>query len=110
MKLLKRHKYGVAPKEERTVDGIVFHSKAEARRWGELSLLQRAGKIANLRRQPKWRIVINGIDCGSYAADFLYEENGKTVCEDVKGVRTQLYSLKKKIVEALYGVIITEVK
>lgn len=86
------------------VDGIWFDSKAEARRYGTLAMLERAGKIADLRLQPPFQCEVNGKLICTYKADFSYVENGQTVIEDVKGVRTQMFSLKRKLVEALHGV------
>ena len=96
-----------------TVDGITFDSKREARRWQELKLLERAGKISDLRRQvafPLYAAIIMSSDDSpfqegetlsapimirsagypngrqaKYVADFVYVENGKRVIEDVKG-------------------------
>jgi hypothetical protein len=46
----------------------------------------------------------------TYIADFTYfEKDGQQVIEDVKGVRTPVYRLKKKIIEAEYGIAITEI-
>ncbi len=106
--MTRRNKYNVSPKAERTVDGIVFDSKKEATRYGELKLLVRAGQITGLRRQPRFDIVVNGVKIGFYKGDFGYDENGKSVVEDVKGMKTPMYRLKKKLVEALYGFEITE--
>lgn len=102
------------------IDGITFDSAAEARRYGELKLMQAAGEIAGLELQPSFRIDVNGQHICTYKADFRYLDgavlmtdgaNGytKTVYEDVKGMRTPVYRLKKKLVEALYGIEIIEV-
>jgi hypothetical protein len=92
------------------VDNIVFHSRKEARRYIELRALLRAGHIRNLELQPRYDMVVNGVKIGFYKADFRYtiNKNNKTIIEDVKGARTQVYRLKKKIVEALYGIAIYE--
>lgn len=113
------HKYGAKPT---TVDGIRFASKAEARRYGELKLLEKAGEIARLELQPKFDLHIaakvRGCPQGvrhpskvcTYIADFSYiDRNGKAVYEDTKGFRTPVYRLKKKMVEKEYGITITEV-
>ena len=102
----RRSKYHAVPE---TVGGIRFASKKEARRASELKLLERAGQIRNLELQPRYDIVVNGINCGFYKADFRYFEGNKAVVEDAKGFKTQVYSLKKRLVEALYGITITEV-
>ena len=97
------------------VDGLVFASAAEARRYGELRLLERAGRIAGLEVQPRYRLVVNGVLIGTYVGDFRYEEDtdapdAAEVVEDVKGVRTPVYRLKKRLLWALYGIEIREVE
>jgi hypothetical protein len=111
MKEARKHKYGVVPKEQRTVDGIVFASKREANRYGELKLLQKAKVIKDLHRQPKFVIEIRGKKVCTYIADFSYVDCklNKGVVEDAKGMRTPVYKLKKKLVEAYFGLEIKEV-
>jgi len=88
---------------------------AEARRYGQLKIMERAGEIADLELQPVYPLVVAGIKIGKYIGDFRYVEMRKgaavaRVVEDCKGVRTPVYRLKKKLVEALYpGVKIVEV-
>jgi hypothetical protein len=112
------------------IDGITFDSRKEARRYQELLLLLRAGEIQNLQRQVKYVLIPsqyetyerfgkngNKLQDGrrlierecSYVADFVYTENGKLVVEDVKGVRTKDYILKKKLMLYIHGVRIREV-
>jgi hypothetical protein len=91
------------------VDGIRFPSMAEARRYSELQALERAGIIKKLELQPRFDICINGKLCFFYKADFAYEENGAQITEDVKGMKTDVYALKKKCVEAAYNIKITEI-
>lgn len=95
-------------KKVKTEDGW-FDSKAELKRWFELKILERGGLITGLKRQVAYPIVVNGKDICKYVADFVYHERGKLVCEDVKGVRTAVYNLKKKLIEACYDFTITEV-
>jgi hypothetical protein len=99
------HKYHAIPTE---IDGIRFDSKSEAIRYQELKLLERAGEISNLELQPKYSIDINGKHICNYVADFRYLDRGVLVVEDVKGMKTPVYRLKKKMVEAAYGIVITE--
>lgn len=91
------------------VDDIRFDSAKEAKRYGELKLLEKAGTISGLKLQPKFDMHVNGVCVGYYKADFWYETPEGAVVEDVKGMRTPLYKLKKKIVEAEYGFEITEI-
>jgi hypothetical protein len=106
----RKHKYGVAPVEQRTVDGIVFDSAAEAKRYGQLKLLEKGGYIRRLTLQPVWRFCIGEKMIFRYIADFSYVEPGRgTVVEDVKGVKTPVYRLKKRLIEAQFGIKITEI-
>lgn len=104
-----RNKYGA---KLTVVDGIRFHSKRESERYSELKLLERAKKIEDLIRQPKFPIEVGGKKICTYIADFSYWDNDRKcgVIEDVKGAKTALYSIKKKLVEAIYPVEITEVR
>lgn len=94
-----------------TVDGITFDSAAEARRWRVLRIMERGKLISGLQRQVPLALEVNGVKVGTYKADFTYTDaTGKHVVEDVKGVATPAYKLKKKLLAALYGVEITEVQ
>jgi hypothetical protein len=93
-----------------SVDGIRFDSKREANRYMELKLLEKAGAIKDLRRQVPY-ILIDKSCYGraiKYVADFVYLENGQLVVEDVKGVRTPVYKLKKRLMAEVYGIEIKE--
>lgn len=103
----KRNKYGAI---KTTVDGITFDSKAEAKRYWELKILQNAGEIQKLELQPRFDCKVNGKHVTTYVADFAYFTDACRVYEDVKGVRTREYIIKKKLVEAIFNVEITEVK
>jgi hypothetical protein len=104
---VRPHKYGA---RKTVVDGITFDSAREAKRYGELKLLERAGQITHLELQPKFPLIVNGRKVAEYRADFSYLEiGGASVVEDVKGVRTPVYVLKAKLVEALYGFQVREV-
>ena len=92
------------------LDGHLFDSKAESQRYAELRILEKIGEIQNLELQPVFPIVINGVKICKYIGDFAYFEKGKRVIEDVKGMRTPVYRLKKKLVEAIFvGTKIIEV-
>ena len=93
------------------VDGITFASKAEARRYSHLKMLERAGTIHDLELQPRFTLLVNKIKVATYVADFRYRFVGVSlpVVEDVKGVQTAVYKLKKKMLAAQHGIIITEV-
>lgn len=93
--------------------GIVFDSQAEARRYYALKLLEKSGDVVDLELQPKYQITINGKHICTYIADFQYSFKGPggytEIVEDVKGYKTAVYRLKKKLVEATYSIEITEV-
>lgn len=94
-----------------TVDGIEFDSKAEAKRYSELKLLERAGKIKNLERQPRYDLEVNGVKIGFYKADFRYwdQASSQQIVEDVKGMRTPVFAIKAKLMKALHRVEIVEI-
>lgn len=101
------NKYGNRKVE---VDGITFASAKEARRYGELKLLERAGEISSLRTQPRFPIVINGVKVCTYVADFAYFEGEPTcVVEDVKGFKTDVYKIKRKLMKACHDIDVVEV-
>ena len=94
-----------------TLDGYLFASQAEAARYRELKLLERAGKIRGLIVHPRYHLNVRDVKIGVYEADFGYviPEPETLIVEDVKGVPTPVYRLKKKLVRALYGIEITEI-
>ena len=108
-----RAKYG---NRKICVDGITFDSRREAARWQELKLLERAGSITELERQVSYtqippqrvgkRVVERAV---TYIADFCYKENGETVVEDAKGMRTRDYIIKRKLMLYVHGIRIREV-
>ena len=71
-------------------------------------MLEKAGEIQIIELHPKYKLVVNGVLIGRYTADFMYYENGCTIVEDVKGVKTRDYILRKKLMKALYGIEIRE--
>ena len=95
-----------------------FDSKKEMNRFLELSLLQKAGEIKDLRCQVKFVLIPAQRDpltgkllereC-AYVADFVYQEDGRNVVEDTKGFRTKDYIIKRKLMLQRYGVRIREV-
>lgn len=103
--MIRKAKYG---NKKVVIDGIKFDSKREAQRYGALQLMLKAGLISNLRMQVPYQITVNGKKVCRYVADFVYSENGKEVVEDVKGMKTPVYNLKKKLMEAVFGVVIFE--
>lgn len=106
-RIASRGKYNAIPTE---VDGIRFASRAEARRYGELSLMLQAGLISDLKCHPKFEIEVNGMHVCYYVGDFQYVDGGETIVEDVKSAATvtKLYRLKKKLMKACHGISIRE--
>lgn len=90
------------------VDMYVFDSIAESRRYKELALLEKAGEIENLQLQPKFLLQDSFKKNGKtyrkieYIADFMYEEKGKVIVEDVKGMETKEFKIKRKLFEYKY--------
>lgn len=105
--LPKKNKYHARKTE---VDGILFDSAHEAKRYGELRFNLLAGNIQNLRLQVPYVLIPKSEYGGKieYIADFVYEENGRVIVEDAKGVRTPVYKLKKRLMAELYGIKIKE--
>lgn len=106
-------KYG---NRKTTVDGVTYDSAKEARRGAELRLMERAGVIRNLAAQVKFTLIpAQRIDGKlierpvTYVADFVYTEDGQTVVEDVKGVKTKDYIIKRKLMLWRYGIRVREV-
>ena len=98
-----------------SINGETFDSRKEANRWAELKLLQRAGKISDLNRQVHYQLIPSQYENGhllergvSYIADFVYKEDGKLVVEDAKGMRTDAYIIKRKLMLSVYGIRIKE--
>lgn len=119
----KKSKYG---NRKVVRDGIKFDSEREARRYGELKFLLKQGRIRDLRLQANFTLVegyttVEGkrIKPMVYRADFTYERATEPdiagvvhwlpEVEDAKGMHTQTYELKKKLLQDKYGVTIREV-
>lgn len=93
-----------------TVEGIVFDSKKEADRYLQLKQLEEHYQIQDLQRQVKFPLIKKskyGKEI-KYVADFTYLENGKLIVEDVKGVKTPVYKLKKRLLAEKYDILIRE--
>ena len=117
--------------EQTKIDGIVFDSKKEANRYRELKLLEKAGEISDLKRQVKYELIPAQYDTKdewvsptrvrqrvvcvekavTYYADFVYKDKmtGETMVEDAKGVRTEVYKIKKKLMLWVHGIKVREV-
>lgn len=90
------------------VDGLKFDSQREGKRYLALRAMEARGEISGLRLQVRYRLEVMGQKVADYVADFVYERGGETVVEDCKGVRTDVYRLKKKLMRACLGIEIEE--
>lgn len=98
----QRHKFG-AVKTER--NGFKFDSKKEAARYDDLMLLIRAKEVVFFLRQVPFHLPGNV----TYRVDYqIFWTNGEVTFEDVKGMKTATYIMKKKMVESLYPIKIIE--
>jgi hypothetical protein len=95
------------------IDGLLFHSKKEARRYLDLREQQRAGAITELATQVNFPICVNQILVTTYIADFTYRyREGNKIVEDVKSSHTRkmdVYRIKKKLMKAVLGIEIVEI-
>ncbi len=93
------------------IDGIRFMSQKEGVRYVQLKQLLKARLITNLELQPPFNCVINGVKICKYLADFRYIDvkTNEEIVEDVKGFKTSIYRLKKKLVKALFNIDIIEI-
>jgi len=92
-------------------DGHHFDSKRERDRYAELKLLERAKEIEGLMVHPRFPLTVKNHKICAYVADFEYVDRrtGERVVEDVKGVKTAIYKLKKKLMAAILEIEIQEV-
>jgi hypothetical protein len=104
---LKKHKYGAKRTE---VNGIVFDSAKEAKRYSELLLLLKAGEIGLLELQKDYELNAGGTHSLKYIADFVYmTKEGLKIVEDAKGYRTKEYLKKKRLMKKIHNITIKEV-
>lgn len=124
---MSKNKYGA---RKRIINGEVFDSIKEAKRYQELLLLEKAGHIMNLERQPVFGLIPaqyeffarygksgkrlkDGKKCiensVKYIADFSYIKDDELIVEDTKGFRTKDYIIKRKLMLWIYGIKIREV-
>ena len=95
-----------------TVGGITFDSKSEARRYSELRLLEREGQISDLELQPSFILApsVRFHDAKrlkpalKYIADFEYMEKGVKIIEDVKGMQTPAFKIKRHLLKTIHNI------
>jgi hypothetical protein len=95
--------------EPTIINGHRFDSKAEASRYSALLMLAAEGKVFDIELQPRF-LLQPSFNCRmklhksiEYVADFKYRDEYKTVVEDVKGMQTDVYKMKRKMFLKLYG-------
>jgi len=103
------NKFNAKPTE---VDGILFASKKEAKRYTELKLMEKAGLITGLQLQPTFKFPdLEYPD--RYVADFSYVENGVEKVEDVKGLKKStaytVFRIKKALMRYFHKIEVIEI-
>lgn len=107
------NKYGA---KKTVIDGTTFASKAESLRYIALRILENNGHISYLKTQVKFDLAPSVVIQGRkrppirYIADFVYMQDGKQVVEDVKGMLTPVYRLKRHLMATVHGIHILETK
>lgn len=106
-KVKSKSKYG---NNKREVDGILFDSEKEAKRYGELKLMAKAGAIGLLELQVPFELNTGGTHSLKYIADFVYinGNTGDRIVEDCKGFRTREYKKKRRLMKKVHGIEIKE--
>lgn len=106
--MARRNKYHAIRVE--TVDGK-FDSKSEFSRWCWLRQEEKAGRIADLKRQVEYSLDVNGMHICKYVADFVITlPDGRVVVDDYKGMMTDTFRLKAKLMKACHGIEINVAK
>lgn len=116
-KYYRRNTYSKYRNEKVYLDGIKFDSNRECQRYIELKTMLNAGLIKNLELQKTFVLQegysINGhkVRPITYKADFVYFDvkSQKVIVEDVKGMRTDVYKIKKKLFEYKFRMPIVEI-
>jgi hypothetical protein len=108
-----KDKYNTTRVEVIGIDGVTRKlSKKESTRFYVLKMLLQTGKISDLRQQVRYVLLTSEIKGRqgelAYIADFVYMRNGVEVVEDTKGMKTQIYLRKKRLMQKLHGITILE--
>ncbi len=103
---MRKSKYG---NKKVIIDGIKFDSKKEGQRYLALLQLAKDGKISKLTLQPKFVLMAGfrhegkAVRAINYVSDFQYVKDGEVIVEDVKGMLTEVYKIKKKLFLSQYA-------
>lgn len=115
-KLVKKTKSSKFNNVKSEIDGYKFDSKKESEFYGSLKIKKQAGLIKDFKMQVPYEIIVNNIRIANYFLDFLVENNDGTIeYIDIKGkdkktnkfIKTGVFALKKRLVEAIYGIKIS---
>jgi hypothetical protein len=115
-KLIKKKKSSKFNNVKSEIDGYKFDSKKESEFYGSLKIKKQAGLIKDFKMQVPYEIIVNNIRIANYFLDFLVENNdGAIEYIDIKGkdkktnkfIKTGVFALKKRLVEAIYGIKIS---
>jgi hypothetical protein len=115
-KLVNKNKSSKFKNVKSEIDGHKFDSKKESEFYGSLKIKKQAGLIKDFKMQIPYEIIVNNIRIGNYFLDFLVENNDGTIeYIDIKGkdkktnkfIKTGVFALKKRLVEAIYGIKIS---
>jgi hypothetical protein len=116
-KILGKNKPSKMRNVKTNVDGIMFDSKTEARRYCELKIQERTGVISGLELQKRYELIpkqrLSSGMCERachYVADFVYTMNGQLVCEDRKGMETPAYIIKRKLMKFVHNIEILQTR
>lgn len=114
-----KKKTGKVNHEKVVINGIQFDSLAEADRYKILRVMEKTGKIKDLKCHPRWEIIpaqkVEGhrsFQAAHYTADFQYIKDDKLVVEDVKSEYTRQaedYKLRRKLMMLMHGIYVHEV-
>jgi hypothetical protein len=117
-KVLNKSKSSKFNNVKSEIDGHTFDSKKEAEFYGSLKIKKNAGLIKDFKMQVQYDILVNNIHIAYYYLDFKIENNdGSFEYIDIKGkdkksnkfIKTGVFALKKRLVEAIYHIKITMV-
>lgn len=98
--LRRGSKYGAKRQE---YDGRTYHSKKEAGYAAELDILKKAGDVLMWEPQFKVSLDVNGYHITNYFVDFkVWYKDGTIELVEIKGFETEVWRLKRKLMEAVY--------
>lgn len=86
----------------------MMDSKLEAKIYSDLLLLEAAGEIRDLKLKPVYPLIVNEVRVATYIPDFVFtdRQTGDETVLDAKGVKTPVFRLKAKLLEAIYGKVV----